>query len=160
VRRCPDARGLEPRFIQSHQNTTLICPIVKREVEDHILKRREPSRQSAVSYFDDRRRVIPVRPSIRSVRTTAHAQRVRRGCSFNGPQPPEGTSFGGFKQSGLGREMGTAGLEAYLEQRAIALDPNVEPEALSHWELNDRHQYAMTDRVTSPLSSASSPSLT
>jgi acyl-CoA reductase-like NAD-dependent aldehyde dehydrogenase len=30
------------------------------------------------------------------------------------------TPFGGFKQSGLGREMGVAGFEEYLEQRAMA----------------------------------------
>src|ERR1700683_2767006 len=54
------------------------------------------------------------------------ARRIRTGwISVNGAQPPTGTSFGGFKQSGLGREMGRAGLEAYLEQRAIALDPSV-----------------------------------
>jgi aldehyde dehydrogenase (NAD+) len=28
--------------------------------------------------------------------------------------------FGGFKQSGIGREMGVAGFEEYLEQRAMA----------------------------------------
>jgi aldehyde dehydrogenase (NAD+) len=27
--------------------------------------------------------------------------------------------FGGFKQSGIGREMGTLGLEAYLEPKAV-----------------------------------------
>ena len=31
--------------------------------------------------------------------------------------------FGGFKESGLGRAMGTLGLESYLEARVIYLPP-------------------------------------
>ena len=32
--------------------------------------------------------------------------------------------FGGYKQSGIGREMGLAGLEEYLELKAIATAAN------------------------------------
>jgi aldehyde dehydrogenase (NAD+) len=32
--------------------------------------------------------------------------------------------FGGYKQSGLGRELGPEGLEAYLEHQSISLDPS------------------------------------
>jgi betaine-aldehyde dehydrogenase len=32
--------------------------------------------------------------------------------------------FGGYKQSGLGRELGPEGLEAYLEHKSISLDPS------------------------------------
>ena len=32
--------------------------------------------------------------------------------------------FGGYKQSGLGREMGVAGFEEYLEQKAMAEPAN------------------------------------
>jgi aldehyde dehydrogenase (NAD+) len=55
-------------------------------------------------------------------RALAVARRVRTGTmSVNGglwygPDVP----FGGFKQSGLGREMGVAGFEEYLEKRAMA----------------------------------------
>ena len=34
--------------------------------------------------------------------------------------------FGGFKQSGLGRELGPEGLQAYLEYKTITL-PNAAP---------------------------------
>jgi aldehyde dehydrogenase (NAD+) len=55
-------------------------------------------------------------------RAMAVASRLRTGTvSVNGgvwysPDMP----FGGYKQSGLGREMGVAGLEEYLETKAVA----------------------------------------
>jgi aldehyde dehydrogenase len=35
-------------------------------------------------------------------------------------QYPAHAAFGGYKQSGIGREMGVAGFEEYLEQKAMA----------------------------------------
>ena len=35
--------------------------------------------------------------------------------------------FGGFKQSGIGRELGPEGLEAYLEPKTIVLPQGFEP---------------------------------
>jgi aldehyde dehydrogenase (NAD+) len=56
-------------------------------------------------------------------RATNVARRIRSGTvSINGgmyyaPDAP----FGGYKQSGIGREMGVAGLEEYLEQKTLAV---------------------------------------
>jgi len=48
------------------------------------------------------------------------ARRVRTGnISVNGLQIAPNVPFGGFKQSGLGREGGPEGLEAFLETKAI-----------------------------------------
>lgn len=48
------------------------------------------------------------------------ARRVRTGnISINGLQIDPGVPFGGFKQSGIGREGGPEGLEVFLEPKAI-----------------------------------------
>jgi aldehyde dehydrogenase (NAD+) len=55
-------------------------------------------------------------------RATAVARRIRSGTisinggNFSGADAP----FGGYKQSGLGREMGVAGLEEFLERKTLA----------------------------------------
>jgi aldehyde dehydrogenase (NAD+) len=52
------------------------------------------------------------------------ARRLRTGMvSLNGVPQAFGTPFGGFKQSGIGREMGPEGLFSYLEPKSIALGP-------------------------------------
>jgi aldehyde dehydrogenase (NAD+) len=54
----------------------------------------------------------------------AIARRIRTGMvSINGAPQAWGTPFGGFKQSGIGREMGPEGLEAYFEVQSIAVRP-------------------------------------
>jgi aldehyde dehydrogenase (NAD+) len=55
------------------------------------------------------------------------ARRVRTGgVGQNGLKLDFGLPFGGFKQSGLGREGGPEGLMPYLEQKTIILDRAVE----------------------------------
>jgi aldehyde dehydrogenase (NAD+) len=55
------------------------------------------------------------------------ARRIRTGSvSVNGhPAPFPHVPFGGFKQSGLGRELGPEGLAEYLEARSIGLPPSL-----------------------------------
>jgi acyl-CoA reductase-like NAD-dependent aldehyde dehydrogenase len=56
-------------------------------------------------------------------RALAVARRIRSGTigvnggAWFGPDVP----FGGYKQSGVGREMGTAGLEEFLESKSLAI---------------------------------------
>jgi acyl-CoA reductase-like NAD-dependent aldehyde dehydrogenase len=55
------------------------------------------------------------------------ARRVRTGnISVNTLQLDPGVPFGGFKQSGIGREGGPEGLEMFLETKAIFL-PGPDP---------------------------------
>ena len=51
------------------------------------------------------------------------ARRLRTGTvGQNGNRADFGIGFGGFKQSGVGREGGVAGLLPYLENKTIVLD--------------------------------------
>jgi hypothetical protein len=51
------------------------------------------------------------------------ARRIRSGAiGQNGLRMDFGLPYGGFKQSGLGREGGVEGLHAYLETKTILLD--------------------------------------
>jgi aldehyde dehydrogenase (NAD+) len=48
------------------------------------------------------------------------AKKLRSGCVYiNGNAADSGTPFGGYRQSGNGREGGTWGLEEYLEVKTI-----------------------------------------
>ncbi len=52
----------------------------------------------------------------------AVARRIRTGMvSINGAPQSWGTPFGGYKQSGVGREMGPEGLQSYIEKKSIAV---------------------------------------
>ncbi|MFI0420974.1 aldehyde dehydrogenase [Spongiactinospora sp. 9N601] len=53
-------------------------------------------------------------------RGLAFARRIRAGTvNINASTPARGTAAGGFKQSGIGRELGREGLKEYLELRSI-----------------------------------------
>ncbi|SHK96270.1 betaine-aldehyde dehydrogenase [Pseudonocardia thermophila] len=55
----------------------------------------------------------------------ALARRIRTGMvSINGFGQAKGSPFGGFKQSGIGREMGPEGMTAYLETKSVGIGPD------------------------------------
>ena len=56
-------------------------------------------------------------------RAYAVARRIRSGTvGHNGMRNEGSIAFGGFKQSGIGREGGAEGLRAYLETKVVVLD--------------------------------------
>ena len=72
------------------------------------------------------RKLLPILVSKGKSRTEnkkkAHrvAKKLKSGCVYiNGNAADPGTPFGGFKQSGNGREGGVWGLEEYLEVKTI-----------------------------------------
>jgi aldehyde dehydrogenase (NAD+) len=55
------------------------------------------------------------------------ARRVRTGTfSVNSFSADFNSPFGGFKNSGIGREHGVAGLEGYLIPKTISVDPTIQ----------------------------------
>jgi len=55
-----------------------------------------------------------------TARAVKVAKRIRSGnVHVNGAQPDFGAAFGGYKQSGNGREWGEAGLQEFLELKAV-----------------------------------------
>lgn len=60
--------------------------------------------------------------SLDEERALAMARKIRTGMvSINGSAQAYGSPFGGFKESGIGREMGPEGFETYLETKSIAV---------------------------------------
>ena len=57
------------------------------------------------------------------------ARQVRTGTyMLNAPVPIDfSTPFGGYKESGVGREFGPEGLEGFLEMKSIALPAGYTP---------------------------------
>lgn len=52
----------------------------------------------------------------------AVARRIRTGAvAINGALPDFAAPFGGYKQSGIGREFGVEGIGHYIEHKAIAI---------------------------------------
>jgi betaine-aldehyde dehydrogenase len=87
---------------------------------------------AVIAYDDDRQAVAIANDSPYGLsgsvwssdgdRALAVARKVRTGMlSLNGRPQAFGTPFGGFKQSGIGREMGPEGFRSYLETKSIAV---------------------------------------
>jgi aldehyde dehydrogenase (NAD+) len=87
---------------------------------------------AVIAYDDDREAVAIANDSAYGLsgsvwssdddRALAVARKVRTGMlSLNGRPQSFGTPFGGFKQSGIGREMGPEGFRSYLETKSIAV---------------------------------------
>jgi aldehyde dehydrogenase (NAD+) len=66
--------------------------------------------QSGAVYSADERRAIAVARRIRTGTMSIN------GGNYFGPDAP----FGGYKQSGIGREMGVPGLEEFMERKTFA----------------------------------------
>ena len=61
---------------------------------------------------------------INGIRLTLFTQRLRTGMvHLNGATVDPAAPFGGYKQSGVGREWGAAGIDEFLQTKAIMGSP-------------------------------------
>ncbi|MFF7476069.1 aldehyde dehydrogenase family protein [Streptomyces sp. NPDC008092] len=92
---------------------TEMGPVISADGEDDAVAKAKDTVYglNASVYTDDVERACSV------------ARRLRSGTvGHNGPRTDGTIAFGGFKQSGIGREGGTEGLRAYLEPKTVLLD--------------------------------------
>lgn len=118
----PDGNYIEPTLFA---NVTNDMTIAQEEIFGPVL--------SVIAYQDDEDAIRIANDSIFGLsgsiysadleRAKAMAKRIRtgtlnlNGANFFAPDAP----FGGYKQSGIGREMGVLGFEEYLEVKTVAL---------------------------------------
>jgi betaine-aldehyde dehydrogenase len=90
----------------------VLCVTAARDEDDAVaLANDNPYGLNATVFTDDADRAYGV------------ARRVRSGTvGHNGPRTDFSIAFGGFKQSGVGREGGTEGLLPFLETKTVVLD--------------------------------------
>lgn len=90
----------------------VLC-VIPADSEDHAveLANDTPFGLNAAVFTNDEARALSV------------ARRLRSGSvGHNASRTDFSISFGGVKQSGIGREGGVAGLQAFLESKTIVLD--------------------------------------
>lgn len=90
----------------------LVLTVIAADDEDHAIRIANdfPFGLNASVFTHDRDRAMGL------------ARRIRSGTvSHNGPRTDFSIGFGGFKQSGIGREGGPDGLRAFLESKTVIL---------------------------------------
>jgi aldehyde dehydrogenase (NAD+) len=100
-------------FIAQHEVFGPVLSVIPADSDEHAidLANDSPFGLNAVVFTHDADRAMQV------------ARRLRAGSvGHNASRTDFSIGFGGFKQSGIGREGGTGGLEAFLEPKTIVLD--------------------------------------
>jgi len=130
------ATGLEPLALPSElADGWFVPPTLLADVDNSMRVAREEifGPVMAVIPYDDEEQAVAIANdspyglsgsvwSPDTDRAVALARRVRTGMvSINGAPQAYGSPFGGFKQSGIGREMGPEGYRNYVEIKSIAL---------------------------------------
>jgi aldehyde dehydrogenase (NAD+) len=121
----PDAPvGLDSGFFVRptvFSNVTREMTIAKEEIFGPVLSIMPyDTEEEAISIANDTMYGLAAAVSGSDERAQRVARQIRAGqVRINGGRPPKGAPFGGYKQSGLGREHGAYGLEAFLEVKAL-----------------------------------------
>jgi len=127
--------GSRPRLPAALADGWFVAPTLLAEVDNAMRVAQEEifgPVLAVIAYHDDREAVAIANDSRYGLsgsvwssdeeRALGIARRIRTGMvSLNGRPQAFGTPFGGFKESGVGREMGPEGFRSYLETKSIAV---------------------------------------
>ena len=111
-RECMFDKGFQPGMkIMIEETFGPVAPVIRFETEEEAIRMANDTPYGLAAY-------VFTRDASRLVRVTEALEYGIIGANDGLPSTPQ-APFGGFKESGVGREGGEAGLSSYLEDKTV-----------------------------------------
>ena len=107
------ARGDDDMLVATEETFGPVAPLLAFQDEDEVIRRANNTPYGLAAYYY-------TRDLGRAMRVAEALEYGLVGC--NDPMPASPTApFGGFKESGLGREGGHEGIDAFVESKLVSI---------------------------------------